>query len=884
MRERTMKCKWNYCKRVCASLVLTLTSTYIFAQSATPYESIRIPPETLSLPPTFADTAALDPIDAKIHAQLRSLLNAQARGIGIADTSGLPAALRRGDQVLVEVRLDSDEVSDPALSIFTNHGATIRNSMSANLHEVWIPSNRLRELAAESSVTHITPARVARHVAGSKTSEGVAAGNADYWQTFNPAYTGTGVTIAMIDGYDKTKVASLQTSGDWPPTARLSCFDLENIATNPPYAASSCTASGFGSQGDPHGNATMEIAYDVAPGATYRAYDTVTVGDWYSAIRDAANVNAVGGSLGAVKANVISASLAAPLDGIGDGTAIPGSIAEAAGFARNRGLLVVNAAGNERENHWGGLFQLASGGSGFHTWSGSNTLYNFFGMGNSAYCIPSGTAILVQMYWNNWLKSGTHYVANHDYGLYLYQNVGSAGTPNWVSVAFSDFSQNGGVDQTPQEFIQYTTTTGITTGGCSTNTSVYAVVVVRNAGTTANDNLQVFADAENSTASYPLNYQVTARSLDFPADSPNVFSIAAIDVANASNNPQEPFSSEGPVLASGGGIPTTIAATDPNLKPNVASFDHVTTVTYGASSFYGTSAATPHAGGMAALFMQRFGIQTTAANLTSKIVSPLQTISATGKNDLGPTGKDYQYGFGRLRFQKDASVAFIQQPSNTLVNTSIAPAITVGIYDSESKLVPYTLFDALTLAIANDPNGGSAVLSGGGSANLVAGTATYSAVKINLGGTGYTLKATASAATVPPISLTATSNAFNITTGTASKLAFTVQPVSVTAGVAMSPAIKVSVEDSSGNVINSNNTTMITLTRTSCSGVVPVGGGPITVTNGVATFSGLTLNTVATNATLIATASGLSQATSSSFAVVANPSYIFKNGFETCTP
>ena len=79
----------------------------------------------------------------------------------------------------------------------------------------------------------------------------------------------------------------------------------------------------------------MEIAYDVAPGATFLAYDTETVGDWRNAILDAAHLNSTGASLGAVKANVISASLAAPLDGKGDGTALPGSIAEAAGFAKS---------------------------------------------------------------------------------------------------------------------------------------------------------------------------------------------------------------------------------------------------------------------------------------------------------------------------------------------------------------------------------------------------------------------------------------------------------------------------------------------------------------------------------------------------------------------
>jgi len=829
-----------------------------------------------------ADHALPDSRDAKLHAQLRMALQRRAQGSDWAAGSGLPSALRRGDAVLLEVRFASGQTMNEAHDVLMQHGATLQNTLAATLHEVWIPIDRLRELASDASVVRIAPARLARPLAS--TSQGVAAGNADYWRTFNPSYTGTGITIAVIDSFDKSRIGALQSSGDWPPTARLTCYDVKDIATNPPFTASSCTAGAFGNAGKTHGNATLEIVYDVASGATYRAYDTVTVGDWYNAILDAANVNSSGAALGPVKANVISASLAAPLDGIGDGTAQPGSIAEAAGYARSRGVLVVSAAGDERENHWGGAFQLAS--SSYHTWDGNSThIYNFFGNGGIASCIPSGTAIDVSMYWNNWVVSGGHYVANHDYGLYLYENLGSNVSPTWLTVAISDQPQTGGVDFVPQESIQYTTnSSGTTTGGCATNSVSYAIAVVRNAGTTANDNLQVFANAGNDVGSYPLNYRVAARSLDFPADSPNVFSVAAIDVANATTNPQEPFSSEGPVLAAGGDIPVTSPSSDINLKPDLASFDHVTTATYGASAFYGTSAAAAQVSGMAALFMQRFGIQNSATNLINNIVTPLRTIANTGTNDLGTVGKDYQYGYGRLRFQRDAVLAFVQQPTSAAVNAAITPPIKVGIYDGEGKLDSYTLFDALTLALANDPNGGAAVLSGAGIGNMVMGVATYPAAKINLGGNGYTLNAAASAAATPPINLAVTSNPFNVTTGAASKLAFTLQPSAVEAGMPITPAVKVSIEDSNNNVVTSNNTTEVTIMRASCNGIVPAGGGPLTVTNGVATFSGLTLHSAGTSVQLQASATGLFAANSAAFNVSANPDFIFTGGFEACIP
>src|ERR1700722_19936820 len=846
---------------------------------------IAQPPSTIPIQPGDLDPATtiapnvpiVDSIDAKIHAQLRDALDATARGIAsAAATSHLPNALRNADEVLVEVRF-ADTARD-AIGTLQRPGTQYRHSMGATLHEVWIPLNRLRELATEPEVVVIRPARLARPVIGSKTSEGVAAGNANYWQTFTPSYDGTGIKIAMIDTYDSSKISTLQTSNDWPAATKLSCYDVKNVATDPPYSPQSCTLSSFGSSGGHHGNATMEIAYDVAPGASFLAYDTVTVGDWYNAILDAAHLNESGNSLGTVKANVISASLAAPLDGKGDGTALPGSIADAAGFAKTHGVLVVNAAGNEQENHWGGLFALSTTGNGFHTWSGSNTIYNPYGDGaGHFYCVPDGDNIYVDLYWNDWTGSNP----GLDHTVYLYQDISTTGTANWENVAISSTPIN--VDNSlPQQSLQYAASGGAT-GGCPANSAVYAIAVTKNSGVTTNYNLQVFVTTDDDI---PINYRVPARSLDFPADSPNVISVAAIDVANTTTTPQELFSSEGPVLASGGGLPTNPnPLTDTNLKPDVASFDNVTTVTYGAggkdpplaTAFLGTSASTPHVAGMAALFTERFGVQTSATNLTNTTITPLRTIAGTGSNDLGTVGKDYLYGYGRLKFQKESALSFLQQPSNTLVNSAITPAVKIGIVDTEGKPDIYTLYDSANLAIGTNPGGGT--LSGGGTALFAQGVATYSALKINKGGTGYTL-----AATSTPSGLVATSNPFNITTGAATKLVFAVGPSTVVAGHVISPTVQVSVEDTNGNVVPTGSFSVTLKKTTTCTTAVPVGGGPITTVNGVASFPNLTLWTVATGAVLQATATGLTSVNSSTFNVTANSDVVFRNGFETCTP
>jgi hypothetical protein len=99
------------------------------------------------------------------------------------------------------------------------------------------------------------------------------------------------------------------------------------------------------------------------------------------------------------------------------------------------------------------------------------------------------------------------------------------------------------------------------------------------------------------------------------------------------------------------------------------------------------------------------------------------------------------------------------------------------------------------------------------------------------------------------------------------KLAFVQQPSNALAGVAISPAVQVAVEDASGNALTSA-TNPVTVALTSGTGLA----GTLTVTpqNGVATFSNLTLST-AGSYMLSATSSGLTSATSASFTITLPP-------------
>src|SRR5207245_8160153 len=131
---------------------------------------------------------------------------------------------------------------------------------------------------------------------------------------------------------------------------------------------------------------------------------------------------------------------------------------------------------------------------------------------------------------------------------------------------------------------------------------------------------------------------------------------------------------------------------------------------------------------------------------------------------------------------------------------------------------------------------GGSTVSGTTAVAAVSGVATCFDLSVDKAGTGYTL--TASASGVPSV----TSTAFDVTPGTATQLAFTVQPGNTVAGAMISPAVQVTALDAAGNPVPGykgdgavrlgNNPGGSTLGGTTA---VPTG-------NGVASFSRLMLH------------------------------------------
>jgi hypothetical protein len=104
-----------------------------------------------------------------------------------------------------------------------------------------------------------------------------------------------------------------------------------------------------------------------------------------------------------------------------------------------------------------------------------------------------------------------------------------------------------------------------------------------------------------------------------------------------------------------------------------------------------------------------------------------------------------------------ANIEFTVQPSDTLVDASITPAVEVTVTDAFNTPAPGT---AVTMGLGTNP-GGAGTLSGTLSQNTnSSGVATFANLAIDHSSSGYTLVATAG-------SLTATSDPFDITSDTA---------------------------------------------------------------------------------------------------------------------
>ncbi len=429
----------------------------------------------------------------------------------------------------------------------------------------------------------------------SVTSEGINLSGA---AAFHEAgRKGAGIKVAVIDvGFKGLTTA--QSSGNLP----------RNITTR------DYTGRGLQTQ-YLHGTACAEIIHDMVPEAELHLLK----------IRDEIDIyNALDYSV-ANKIDIISYSLGTFGSGPGDGT---GPLHDAFNEARTKGgILVVAAAGNEaRADHWKGTFNDTDA-DGWHEFipGDPDSWYNAVGAvprqdddGN-----PKRNEVTVSMRWNNWPN------ATVDYDLYLYDYKTAE------LVGYSTGYQTG--SQPPLENIV------IDLPDAEDYVHYYAVMVSRKDSGPPGVEIELNLGGSTKFIAFGKHSSpiVTASSsIMEPADAESVFTVGAIDYNKYQTGPQEKFSSLGPTNG--------WAGSRTRIKPDICGPDRTSGYTYGASSFYGTSASTPHVAGAAALIL----------SITPGL-SPegLQSRIESSAVDMGSIGKDNVYGWGRLQIEPKYSSA-----------------------------------------------------------------------------------------------------------------------------------------------------------------------------------------------------------------------------------
>lgn len=578
-----------------ASLLLVGKDTAPVAAQSEPPTSAPAAMGTMQLPPAAQEASAVpavarlspkkaDKMDTAL-AELAATANQKERSAARlqeqAQEYGLPLD---GERVQIQLVIDgaNQELVTQAVDEL---GGQITGSIDGGaLLQGWLPASQLNALAARPEVHYIRqpiPAVLLDTTGGDYETEALDDMNVQSWHS--AGWRGQNVKVGIIDG-GFTDYPDLLGS-ELPAT-----IVAKNFVDNQSDADVDGTTK--------HGTAVAEIIHDIAPNARLYIAKVATNIDLQEAtawLRDVQKVDLISTSLGWYNLTP------------GDGT---GQFADLVAQTRAAGTLWMTAAGNDRESHWGGLYEDPDDDD-FLDFA-PNQEVDYFGPGNgSTYIIPPGLRISIYVRWNDWSD------VDQDYDLFAVRWNGSESS--WQIVAASRNAQDGQFGQQPTEQLFFTT---------SGDPAPYGFLIQRYRADPAQPaNFEIFIPKFLRPDEI-----VTARSLANLADAPQALTVAAVDAAIP--YPQEPYSAEGPTNGPGG------SQNGGFTKPDLAAYANVSTASFGTSDrFNGTSAATPHVTGAAALVLSAYP-QASAGDI--------QSFLETRAIDMGPSGKDTDFGQGRL--------------------------------------------------------------------------------------------------------------------------------------------------------------------------------------------------------------------------------------------
>jgi len=363
-----------------------------------------------------------------------------------------------------------------------------------------------------------------------------------------------------------------------------------------------------------HGTAVAESLVDIAPGVQLFIANPKSRLDFRQTV-DWMTSQGV---------RVINYSAGWVWDGPGNGTSpYSDSPLKTVDAAVAAGAVFIAAAGNEGTATYLGAFNDVNG----NNWAEFPA-----GLDDNVVFLAAGERVSIQLRWQD-----TWGYSTRDVDLALYNS-------SYQRVALSNASQAGAASAVPFEFLTYT----------APSSGYYFIGVQRYSGS-----MPAWIQLQNFT-SQDLEFY-TLGSIGSPAETANSGALAVGAAPWYSAASLESFSSRGPTP-------------DGRVKPDVVGVDRADTVTYGPGGFAGTSQATPHIAGLAALVLQQF-----PAYSPAQVASYLKGVAAPG---YGPRpNNDWGYGLSVLPnlcvYSLSTSSATVSSGPGTL-SVSVAAGVGCG--------------------------------------------------------------------------------------------------------------------------------------------------------------------------------------------------------------
>lgn len=483
--------------------------------------------------------------DPRLDDQLNQLVDRVQTMPAAQAARSTPLAIR--DAVPVSIRFG--DAADAIEASLNQLGISAANKANGVI-EAYVPVSLLTQVAALNPVTKVNAIVPPLPRA---TSQGVNAHLANTWQA--GGQTGSGVKVGVIDVGFQGLLPLL--GSELPASVTARCYTGIGTFSS---SASVCDSQNV------HGTAVAETIMDIAPGAQLYIANPLSPLDLRNTVQWMTSEGV----------KIINHSVAWTWDGPGDGTS-PFSDAPlfSVDLAVSGGAMWTNAAGNEAQSTWTGAF-TDTDGDGLLEFDSLQQCTAADSCEINTVSLEFGRLFIAQLRWeDSWTA------AARDLDLYLLQF--DATSSALTVVARSESAQSGTAGHVPFELLSYTPNVI-----CSC--SYYLAINLFSGALPGWVQLQAFT-------SETLQFRTSGRSIANPAESANAGLLAVGAAPWYGTNTIEPFSSRGPT-------------TDGRTKPDVIGADRGSTVSYGAfastGGFGGTSQASPHVAGLAALVLGAF--------------------------------------------------------------------------------------------------------------------------------------------------------------------------------------------------------------------------------------------------------------------------------------